>query len=428
MTAAPDALPLRNAGPAPAGEPSRDVLLPESLRIRLGASAETPSATLNALALDPQRLVRAAVAANPAISSATEQALAADPDCRVRELLARRLAALLPSLDEDGWRRARAHVQDLLYRLAADEAERVRGAVAEVVADMPQAPRALILRLARDAAVPVSEPVLRLSPVLTDADLIGLLVEPPNAAAAAAIARRTHVSEALSDAVVCLADTQTVRALLANPGAALREATLDALLAQALAGAATTPRSPAADPPRPASSPVAALLRGLVVDEVLDAVRRHRELGPEVAVDLRRRLASRLPAETTSLMSPAATSLDGAAALEAAFLCQESGGLGEAALLTAAGNGEARLLAALLSVAAGVPLGVVERAARLRSAKGLVSLIWKAGFSMRVAGPVQAVLARLAPPQLMLATADGAFPLQPQEMRWQVHFLSHAGW
>ena len=70
---------------------------------------------------------------------------------------------------------------------------------------------------------------------------------------------------------------------------------------------------------------------------------------------------------------------------------------------------------------------MVERAAALRSTKGLVSLVWKAGFSMRVAGPVQSVLARLPPTSILSATADGGFPLALEEMRWQLEFLSRTG-
>ncbi|MGB6903379.1 MAG: hypothetical protein WBD98_11165, partial [Acidobacteriaceae bacterium] len=89
---------------------------------------------------------------------------------------------------------------------------------------------------------------------------------------------------------------------------------------------------------------------------------------------------------------------------------------------------DSRRCAALLAVAAKVPLASVERAATLRSAKGLVSLVWKAGFSMRVAGPVQMLLGQLGPKQVLLASDDGGgFPLGPDEMRWQVDFLQHIG-
>ena len=87
-------------------------------------------------------------------------------------------------------------------------------------------------------------------------------------------------------------------------------------------------------------------------------------------------------------------------------------------------RGEARIAGAMLAVAAAVPVAVVDRAARLRSAKGLVSLIWKAGFTMRCAAPVQMLLARLAPANTLRATSSGGFPLAVDEMRWQLGFLT----
>jgi hypothetical protein len=56
-----------------------------------------------------------------------------------------------------------------------------------------------------------------------------------------------------------------------------------------------------------------------------------------------------------------------------------------------------------------------------------VSLLWKAGFTMRAAVPVQLLLGRLAPNATLHATADGGFPLAVDEMRWQIDFLTHAG-
>ena len=100
------------------------------------------------------------------------------------------------------------------------------------------------------------------------------------------------------------------------------------------------------------------------------------------------------------------------------------GALDEAALLGAAQRGEARMATAMLAVAAEVAAAVVDRAATLRSAKGLVSLIWKAGFSMRCAVPVQMLLARLAPGNTLRATPTGDFPLSVEEMRWQLGFLT----
>jgi len=105
----------------------------------------------------------------------------------------------------------------------------------------------------------------------------------------------------------------------------------------------------------------------------------------------------------------------------------KSGQLSEDTLIAAARRGEARLCTALLAASAGVPAEVVDRASRLRSAKGLVSLVWRAGFTMRAAGPVQTLLARLPPESVLHPTDHGEFPLGPDEMRWQVEFLTRIG-
>ncbi len=96
-------------------------------------------------------------------------------------------------------------------------------------------------------------------------------------------------------------------------------------------------------------------------------------------------------------------------------------------MLGAARRGEPRYAAALLAVAAGLPVSVVDRASSLRSAKGLVSLVWQAGFTMHAAVAMQTLLARLAPDRVLIAGPAGAFPLAVEEMRWQLEFLGRMG-
>jgi uncharacterized protein (DUF2336 family) len=391
--------------------------LAEAARVRLGAAPDTAPDVLHALAADPLVTVRAAVAMNAAAPAHAHRMLAADPDERVRALLARTLSALIPDLPAPARSALAQHVLATLAALVEDAAERVRAAIAEVVRDMPQAPRELILRLAQDSAVPVSEPVIRLSPLLTPADLLALLAEPPSPATAAAVAGRPGLPEAVSDAIVATADTAAITALLANRSAAIREATLDALVARAAAHAEW--HHPLVH--RPALSARAArALSEIVTTQLLGLLASRGDLDPEVTRDLQRRLHAhdrpdRAPAEVPG---PAEEALQTAEAL------RDQGRLDEAAVLAAAARADARLCTALLAVAAGVPVAAVERAAALRSAKGLVSLVWTAGLSMRCAAVVQALLGRLGPSQML----DGeAFPLAPEEMRWQVDFLQHIG-
>ena len=201
--------------------------------MRLGASRNRRPICCRSLAADPAVTVRAAVALNIAAPAGADRLLARDRDERVRTLLARKLANLLPSLPDAERDRLQQHALQVLAALVEDEAVRVRAAIADVVKDMPQAPRDLILRLAHDSAVPVSEPVIRLSPLLTTEDLLALLGAAPHAATAAAVAARTGLNETLSDAVAATADDTAIGAMLANRSAAIREATLDTLVSRA---------------------------------------------------------------------------------------------------------------------------------------------------------------------------------------------------
>jgi len=394
----------------------------ETERVRLGAGAATEPEVMRRLAGDPSVTVRAAVALNPAAPAQANAALAADADERVRVLLARKLAVLAPGLSMADQAELRRTTWETLAMLAADEAVRVRATIADVVKDMPAVPRELILRLAGDAAVSVSEPVIRLSPLLTGDDLLALLARAPEPETALAIARRPRLEEAVSDAIAASAADAAICALLANPSAQIREATLDALIARA------------ADHPdwheplvqRPKLPPHAALaLSEIVATHLLEVLTSRADLAPALAEELRRRLIARLQADKRKPASgPEPTNEQ---ALADAFALAGRGELVEEALLEAARGGNARYAAALLAVAAGIGISVVDRAASLRSAKGLVSLVWKAGFTMRSAVAVQTLLARLAPDAILTGGPGGSFPLAVEEMRWQLEFLDRMG-
>ncbi len=202
-------------------------------RVRLGASADTAPDVLMALARDSAVTVRAAVAMNPAAPRQLDRVLAADGDERVRTLLARRLALLIPGLPSANRDQLQEQALATLSELVEDTATRVRAAIAEAVKDMPQVPRALILRLACDAELSVCGPVIRLSPLLTAEDLLAMLASPRSSVTATAIAHRQGLSETVSDVIAASTDAGAITALLRNPTAAIRESTLDGLIGRA---------------------------------------------------------------------------------------------------------------------------------------------------------------------------------------------------
>lgn len=392
--------------------------LGEGARVRLGAAADTAPEVLRELAADPSLMVRAAVAMNAAAPAPAHRLLAADPDERVRSLLAGTLARLIPGLPRQDRSAMAGQVLATLTTLVADEAERVRGAIADVVREMPQAPRELILRLAHDTAVPVSEPVIRLSPLLGPDDLLILLADAPTPETATAIARRPGLHASVADAIAASADSAAIAALLANASAAIREATLDALIARAadhVEWHEPLVRRPVL------SARAARALSEIVATQLLGVLASRGDLDPDLTRELQRRLQERVQA------APAVAEETLEALVQQAQGLRAAGRLDEAAVLEAAERADARRCTALLAAAAEVPAALVERTAALRSAKGLVSLVWKAGFSMRCAVAVQALLGRLGPGQLLRGGADGGFPLSTEEMRWQIDFVLQVG-
>lgn len=387
----------------------------EATRVRLGASAATPPDVLRLLASDDSTMVRAALAMNPATPPQANRALARDADERVRTLLARKLASLLPGLSSYTQTALQDQAREMLTALVADEAERVRAAIAEVVKEMPEAPREVILRLAQDLSVMVSEPVIRLSPLLGTEDLLALLAGCPPPATILAVSRRQGIEAAVSEAIAASADSAAIQALLANHSAQIREATLDALIARAIEHVEwhePLVRRPAL------SARSARALSKIVATHLLEVLAARSDLEPKLAEDLRTRLATRL--------SPPAADEQDAALAEARKIAGE-GQLTEDTLLEAAERGDACRVSALLATAARLPVSVVDRAATLRSGKGMVSLAWKAGFSMRCAVALQTILARLPPQALLCSGPGGGFPLAVEEMRWQLEFLERMG-
>jgi uncharacterized protein (DUF2336 family) len=393
----------------------------EADRVRQSARTTTEADVLLDLARDPSVTVRAAVALNTATPPQVNDLLTADPDERVRVLLARKLAALVPSLPPADQLQVYQDAWETLSTLVEDAAARVRALIAEAIKDLPHAPRGLALRLAHDTEMSVCEPVIRLSPLLTTEDLVVLVIRAPATGTVLAVARRAGIEAPVSDAITASMDSAAIRALLANPSAQIREATLDALVARST----DYPEwhEPLVRHPS-LSRRSAHLLSEIVAAHLLEELAIRTDLAPALGEELRQRVAVRL-AQTQEPSDPRQPTLEEALALAHALAMR--GQLSEDALLEAARHGETRYVTALLAVAAGTPVSVVDRASSLRSAKGMISLVWQAGFTMRAAVSLQTLLARLAPEVVLIAGPGGSFPLAVEEMRWQLEFLGRMG-
>lgn len=131
-----------------------------------------------------------------------------------------------------GTRRRDRLWQEALRRLAADGEVRVRATPADALADLPDAPRDLVLLLARDPVLEVCEPVIRLPRALREDDLLALIEDPPGPFTRPAIAGRPELGEAPCCALLHCGEAEC-RALLANGTARIPPDTLAAPLPHA---------------------------------------------------------------------------------------------------------------------------------------------------------------------------------------------------
>jgi uncharacterized protein (DUF2336 family) len=392
----------------------------EASRVRAGANPSTPPEILSFLARDRAVTVRASVALNRSTPLQAAHVMARDEEDCVRALIAGKLGALAAGLGPNEQDALRRRTYDALVALAADEAARVRAALADVLKEMPDAPRELILSLARDTEEQVADPIIRLSPLLTEQDLIGLVSDPPASWTALAVARRPDLTAAVSDAMAATASAGAIQILLANRSAAIRETTLDALIARSVEHVDW--HEPLVR--RPALSPGSARkLSSIVATNLLEVLAARPDLSPGVVAEIASRLSRHLVGKAASWMDSAPRLPRPAPTPPVELL--DIGKVSEAMLLRAVQRGDAGEVARLLATAADMPFSAVQRVVSLRSAKALVALVWKAGFSMRVAVPVQALLGRLAPGAVLGAGEGGTFPLSPEEMRWQIDSLQN---
>jgi uncharacterized protein (DUF2336 family) len=253
-------------------------------RVALAGRPDAAPELLVLLAADEAEAVRRTVAENPGAPSHADRLLAQDAVASIRISLARKLAAQAADLAKGAADRRVRLAWDALLLLAQDLRNEVRHAVADTLADLPDAPHDLVLALARDAVLLVCEPLIRLSAILTEEDLLGLVREPPGAGSRTAVSRRLGLAEPVCEAVVESGDLAAMAALLRNPTARIPLGALGVLVE--LAGQHPSLQEPLLCR---AALPEALLARlvALAADEVLSQWAARSDLQPEAAALLR---------------------------------------------------------------------------------------------------------------------------------------------
>ena len=410
-----------------------------SVRRELARRSTTQPEVLYFLASDETVAVRREIAGNNATPRQADLMLAREVDESVRTGLAAKIARLAPTLasaEQDNLRRV---TEEVLEVLARDEATRVRQILSEALKDVASAPHAVIKRLARDVELVVAGPVLEHSPVLSDDDLVEIINSDPVRGALSRISRRGGVNERVCDAIAKAGDDRAITELLGNDSAQIREETLDRLIDRA-------PEVEAWHAPlvrRPYLPARAALrLAQFVADALLNTLTERADLDPEAARAVAEAVGRRI-AETGGGPRAGGTKGDGKEGagkgngkargksgptpLERAVALHRDGKLDEDEIAEALGRGDRAFVMASLAVRAGVQVAMVEQVVSTHSAKGVVSLAWKADLSIRMATQLQMRVAGISPRKVLPPASGKRYPMSNEDMEWQLEFFRGLG-
>lgn len=392
------------------------------VRAELAGRGDVRPEILYFLAEDTSVEVRRKVAGNVASPAQANLLLAGDGDDAVRAGLAAKIAGLAPGLTPHEQDRLRRMTFEAVEMLARDQIPRVRQMLSEALKDLVDAPPEVIRRLARDAELAVSGPVLQYSPVLADDDLIEIISVRPIAGALSAISRRSGVNTRVADAIAATDDVDAIAVLLGNQSAQIREETLDRLVDRASDIEAW--HKPLVQRPQLPGRAAGKLAR-FIAAELLQTLAQRRDLDPTAAEAVARVVRKRfdeMDAPAGPAKAEAKRAADEAAALMRARSMHAATQLDETAVDTALSSGDQAFVVAALSLLSGLPLESVNKVVATQSPKGMLAVCWKADLSPTLAVHLQTRMLHL-PASRVLTPRGGDYPLRADEMEWQLEFF-----
>lgn len=158
-------------------------------------------------------------------------ALARDTSLRARMRLVKVVGDVFATRDAVLSERERALINEILEKLVGDFEMSVRRSLARRLADVADAPPALVNALANDD-IEVARPILMKSAVLRDGELIEIVCNRTRQHQIA-VALRRDLSEPVSEVLVETGSEDVIRVLLENASARISQATMEYLVDQA---------------------------------------------------------------------------------------------------------------------------------------------------------------------------------------------------
>ena len=337
--------------------------------------------------------------------------------------LARRIAELTPGLSAAEQGRIYQITIKTLEVLVRDQLSQIRQTLAEVLKNIPSIAPGIIRELTEGRDLDVSDHIHEYAHVLSDDDLVLVITSDPIQGVLEAISRSQGAQGSLAQGID---RTRLVNALgKANPQ--IREELLGEIIDK-------TPRVRAWNsamirrPNLPGRT--ARRITEQAAQSILDELRQTVNLDEDILSEIMERVEQRLEGAEKSASEPTRRNEeeevrkeDPAEVESRVEEMYKSGTLTEEAVSDALYRGQRLFVVASVARLAGVGKDLINRAVRMRSAKSLVALTWKAGFSMRLAMALQLRLAGMPPARVMQPDGDGNFPMSEDAMTWHIEFL-----
>ena len=382
----------------------------EELRQTLAHSPDADPRVLAFLAEEGSLAAQRAVAANPSALAETNAYLARSRDEEVRAELARKIARLLPGLTQAASEEVRQLTLETLQYLADDELPRIRAILAEGIKSLSCVPRNLVQKLAHDVEC-VSVPILEYSPLLCDTDLIDIITTMGAHYTLLAIAKRRPLAAAVSEVIVAAQDIPAVTELLNNADAHIRNKTLEKIVEQAESiGTWQEPLVLRAGLSQRAMRRIAGFAGAALIERLAQRHDLDERTRGHLSNALKKRLHNAPSAQVRQVQE-----LD------------RYGLIDDAYVLGLAYRGNRAGVVAALSAGGKIPADIVERILDLGQAKPVIALVWRCGFSMRVAFKIQTCLLHLPANQVLPARDGVHFALSEEEMRWHLEYFGIRG-
>jgi uncharacterized protein (DUF2336 family) len=384
------------------------------VRAKLASNPHAKPEVLYYLTDDKSADVRKIVAKNENTPFQANNILATDQDDEVRSELARKICRLLPSVSTDDATQIREQTIETLELLAADQLPSVRAIISEALKESLDAPKDVIMALAKDAEEIVASPVLEYSPLLSEADLLEIIASGVATGSLPAIARRNNLAEEVSEAVAATLEVPAVAALLANKSARVREETLDQLITQA-EGIETLhePLVMRVDLSIRAMKRIAGFVAASLVDKLVEKNNLSKDIEKELKKQVKGKIAE-------------ANDLDLADSKEQEKKAEKlwsAGRLDEESLQEAVNRRELNFVHMSLSLMSGIKVDKVRAILKSRNGKVVTALCWKAKVSMRLAIKMQKEVAHVSPRELVNARDGVEYPFSEKDMDWQLSFF-----